>query len=81
VKTDEKILATTELNTRLDQEKFTLAALAGIMAMIGLFLNNTSIVIGTMLISPLLGPIYALTVFVAVSDGKMTVPTGSYGLS
>lgn len=69
----EKILASTESNTRFDQEKFILAAIAGIVAMIGLFLNNAGIIIGAMLISPLLGPIYALAVYVAVGDVKTTV--------
>ncbi len=69
----EKILATTEPNTHFDQEKFILAAIAGVVAMIGLFLNNTGIIIGAMLISPLLGPIYALAVYVAIGDVKTTM--------
>ncbi|HNB03596.1 MAG TPA: TIGR00341 family protein, partial [Methanoregulaceae archaeon] len=54
-------------------KKFILAAIAGIVAMIGLFLNNIGIIIGAMLISPLLGPIYALAIYVAIGDVKTTV--------
>jgi uncharacterized hydrophobic protein (TIGR00341 family) len=69
----EKIIATTEQYTTFDQKKFILAAIAGIVAMIGLFLNNIGIIIGAMLISPLLGPIYALAVYIAIGDVKTTV--------
>jgi uncharacterized hydrophobic protein (TIGR00341 family) len=69
----EKIIATTESSTEFDQEKFILAAIAGIVAMIGLFLNNIGIIIGAMLLSPLLGPIYALAVYVAIGDMKTTL--------
>jgi len=41
--------------------------------MIGLFLNNIGIIIGAMLISPLLGPIYALAVYTAIGDVKTTL--------
>jgi uncharacterized hydrophobic protein (TIGR00341 family) len=43
------------------------------VAMIGLFLNSIGIIIGAMLISPLLGPIYALAVYIAIGDIKTTV--------
>jgi len=69
----EKIIASTESNTEFDQKKFILAAIAGIVAMIGLFLNNIGIIIGAMLISPLLGPIYALAVYTAIGDVKTTL--------
>ena len=41
--------------------------------MVGLFVNNIGIIIGAMLISPLLGPIYALAVYVAIGDVKTTL--------
>jgi uncharacterized hydrophobic protein (TIGR00341 family) len=69
----EKIIATTETYSKFDQNKFILAAIAGIVAIIGLFLNNIGIIIGAMLISPLLGPIYALAVYVAIGDMKTTL--------
>lgn len=69
----EKIIATTESYTEFDQKKFILAAIAGLVAMIGLFMNNIGIIIGAMLISPLLGPIYALAVYVAIGDVKTTL--------
>lgn len=66
----EKILASVEANTVFDMNKVSLAAIAGIVALIGLFLNNVGIIIGAMLISPLLGPIYALAITTAVGDLK-----------
>jgi uncharacterized hydrophobic protein (TIGR00341 family) len=69
----EMILASTEDYSRLDINKVILAAIAGIVALIGLFLNNVGIIIGAMLISPLLGPIYALAISVAIGDRKTTL--------
>lgn len=69
----EKIIATTESYTEFDQKKFILAAIAGLVAMVGLFTNNIGIIIGAMLISPLLGPIYALAVYIAIGDVKTTL--------
>jgi uncharacterized hydrophobic protein (TIGR00341 family) len=69
----EKIIAETESLTEFDQTKFILAAIAGLVALIGLFLNNIGIIIGAMLLSPLLGPIYALAVYVAIGDMKTTL--------
>lgn len=69
----EKIVASIQAYTEIDREKFILAAIAGIVALIGLFLNNVGIIIGAMLLSPLLGPIYALAVTVAIGDIKTTL--------
>jgi uncharacterized hydrophobic protein (TIGR00341 family) len=69
----EKIIAETESYTVFDRNKIILAAIAGLVALIGLFLNNIGIIIGAMLISPLLGPIYALAVYIAIGDIKTTL--------
>ena len=69
----EKILASTESRTEFDRTTFILAAIAGLVALIGLFLNNVGIIIGAMLLSPLLGPIYALAVYTAIGDVRTTV--------
>jgi uncharacterized hydrophobic protein (TIGR00341 family) len=69
----EKIIAATESRTEFDQTTFILAAIAGLVALIGLFLNNIGVIIGAMLLSPLLGPIYALAVYIAIGDVKTTL--------
>jgi uncharacterized hydrophobic protein (TIGR00341 family) len=69
----EKIIASTESYTKFDQNKIILVTIAGLVALIGLFLNNVGIIIGAMLISPLLGPIYALAVYIAIGDVKTTL--------
>lgn len=69
----EKLLATVEDYSTFDKNKVILAAIAGIVALIGLFLNNIGIIIGAMLLSPLLGPIYALAISIAIGNQKATV--------
>jgi hypothetical protein len=80
----EEIIAATESYTEFDQNKIILAAIAGLVALIGLFLNNVGVIIGAMLISPLLGPIYALAVYIAIGDVKnnpaLHRDTGSDGI-
>jgi uncharacterized hydrophobic protein (TIGR00341 family) len=69
----EKIIAATESYAEFDKNKIILAVIAGLVALIGLFLNNVGVIIGAMLISPLLGPIYALAVYIAIGDVKTTL--------
>lgn len=69
----EKILASAENYSTFDINKVILAAIAGIVALIGLFLNNIGIIIGAMLLSPLLGPIYALAISIATGNRQATV--------
>jgi uncharacterized hydrophobic protein (TIGR00341 family) len=64
----EGLVEATEAYTVLDLDKAALAAIAGVVALIGLFLNNVGVIIGAMLISPLLGPIYALAINTAVGN-------------
>jgi uncharacterized hydrophobic protein (TIGR00341 family) len=58
----ERLVEATEPYTVLDLDKAVLAAIAGLVALTGLFLNNVGVIIGAMLISPLLGPIYAFAI-------------------
>ena len=68
----EQLMESAEPHTVLDANKVMLAAIAGVVALIGLFLNNVGIIIGAMLISPLLGPIYAFAVNTATGNsGKV----------
>ncbi|MDH7593850.1 MAG: TIGR00341 family protein [Methanomicrobiales archaeon] len=66
----EKIVSTAEAHTKFDLDRVVLAAIAGLVALIGLFINNVGIIIGAMLLSPLLGPIYALVIYTAIGDIK-----------
>ncbi|MBK5190849.1 MAG: TIGR00341 family protein [Methanosarcinales archaeon] len=66
----EKLIDTTRPHLRLDLSKLALTTIAGIIALMGLFLNNVAIIIGAMLLSPLLGPIYAFTINTAVGKTK-----------
>jgi len=66
----EKLLDSVRMYTKFDIGKLGLTSIAGIIAMIGLFINNIAVVIGAMLLSPLLGPIYAFAINTAVGDVK-----------
>lgn len=66
----EELLESAERHTDLDTSKVLLASIAGVVALIGLFLNNVGIIIGAMLISPLLGPIYAFAVNTSVGNSR-----------
>jgi len=62
----EKLIDETKRYIKLDYGKIILTSIAGIIALTGLFMNNVTVIIGAMLLSPLLGPIYAFAVNTAV---------------
>ncbi|WP_230740966.1 TIGR00341 family protein [Methanooceanicella nereidis] len=59
----EKLLKSEPRTDKLDAQLISLTIMSGIVALIGLFLNNAAIVIGAMVISPLLAPVYALSIY------------------
>lgn len=65
----EKLLDSVKSYERLDTDILSLAAVASIVGLVGLFLNNVGIVIGAMLIAPVIGPIYAFALHSATGDG------------
>lgn len=64
----EKLVGSTRPHVRLDASKIALTSVAGMVALTGLFLDSVAIVIGAMLLSPLLGPIYAFAINTAVGN-------------
>jgi uncharacterized hydrophobic protein (TIGR00341 family) len=66
----EQLIESAEEYANLDINTAALAAIASLVAAIGLFLNNVGIIIGAMLLSPLLGPIYAFAI--GTSTGNRT---------
>lgn len=64
----EKLIGSTRPHVRLDASKIALTSVAGMVALTGLFLDNVAIIIGAMLLSPLLGPIYAFAINTAVGN-------------
>ncbi len=69
----EKLLESAGTYERLDLNLLILAFIAAVVALIGLFLNNIGIIIGSMLLSPLLGPIYAFALNTAVGRGRVVL--------
>jgi uncharacterized hydrophobic protein (TIGR00341 family) len=66
----EKLVNSAGTHIDLDANIIILTAIASFVGLIGLFINNVGIIIGAMLISPLLGPIYAFAISTAVGQGK-----------
>ena len=69
----EKLLESAGTYDRLDLNLLILAGIASVVALIGLFLNNIGIIIGSMLLSPLLGPIYVFALNTAVGRGRVVL--------
>jgi uncharacterized hydrophobic protein (TIGR00341 family) len=66
----EDLLALAPRADILDPELLILTVLSGLIALGGLFLNSVAVIIGAMVISPLLEPIYAGVVFLAYGNMK-----------
>jgi len=64
----EKVLESAREHSRIDNGKIALTSIAGIIALLGLFLDNPVIIIGAMLLSPILGPIYGFAVNTALGQ-------------
>lgn len=62
----EKLLDTVKGYGTLDLEKLSLTSIAGLVALSGLLLDNQTIIIGAMLLSPIMGPIYGFSVYAAL---------------
>ncbi|KUG19117.1 MAG: TIGR00341 family protein [Methanomicrobiaceae archaeon] len=64
----EKLLDSTKPYSRFDTSKIALTSIAGLIALMGLFLDNSVIIIGAMLLSPIIGPIYAFGINITLGQ-------------
>ncbi len=64
----EELVESTRIYASLDYGRVAITSIAGLVALTGLFLNNTAIVIGAMILSPILGPISAFAIMTAVGN-------------
>lgn len=64
----EELVASTRVYASLDYGRVAITSIGGLVALTGLFLNNTAIVIGAMILSPILGPISAFAIMTAVGE-------------
>jgi uncharacterized hydrophobic protein (TIGR00341 family) len=69
----EELILSTKQYSSLDFSKVAPTSIAGLIALTGLFMNNSAIVIGAMLLSPLLGPIYSFAINIAVGKPKNAI--------
>ena len=68
---------TAEAATDTDLPFWAVLLLSGTIALFGLALNATAVVIGAMLVAPLLGPMLGLSLALAVGDGRLAVQTAA----
>jgi len=66
----EKLIDSTKPYQRLGRNKLILTSIAGIVALSGLFLNNSVLIIGAMLLSPILGPILGFAINMALGKAR-----------
>lgn len=69
----EKLMQDTRKYAVLEWSKVTLTTVAALIALSGLFLDNIEIVVGAMLLSPLLGPVYGFAISLGVGKVKSAV--------
>lgn len=62
----EELIDSVKGYAELDLEKVALTSIAGLIALSGLFLDNPVIIIGAMLLSPIIGPIYGFAIYTAL---------------
>jgi uncharacterized hydrophobic protein (TIGR00341 family) len=79
-KTTEEFKTLTEPSVELKKNLLFMIAIASTVALVGLFANNASLVIGAMLLSPLLGPITAFSFNAAVGQPKKMYKAAKSGL-
>jgi len=79
-KTTEEFKTLTEPSVELKTNLVFMIAIASAVALVGLFANNASLVIGAMLLSPLLGPITAFSFNAAVGQPKKMYKAAKSGL-
>lgn len=58
-------------NARIDRNFLVFVLLSGVVATFGMIEDNVAVVIGAMVIAPLLGPVLAFSVAVALGDEKL----------
>ncbi len=68
---------TAEAATDTDLPFWGVLLLSGAIALFGLALNATAVVIGAMLVAPLLGPLLGLSLALAVGDGRLAIQTAA----
>ena len=79
-KITEEFKALTEPSVDLKKPLLFMIIIASSVALVGLFANNASLVIGAMLLSPLLGPITAFSFNAAVGQPKKMYKAAQSGL-
>jgi len=69
----EKVVRSAEASAKLEFDFMALCIVASILSAAGLATNNTVIIVASMLVSPLMGPIVSMTFGAVVLNGRLVV--------
>ncbi|MCK8816122.1 TIGR00341 family protein [Natroniella sulfidigena] len=69
----ETIVTYAKDNSKVDSQLLILAVVAAIIATLGLIIDNTAVIVGSMVIAPVFGPIIAIAVGIVLGDLKLSV--------
>ncbi|MCK8826155.1 TIGR00341 family protein [Natroniella acetigena] len=69
----ETIVTYAKDNSKVDSQFLILAVVAAIIASLGLIIDNTAVIVGSMVIAPVFGPIIAIAVGIVLGDLKLLV--------
>lgn len=70
-RTREEILSDVNTKSAINRDYLVFVILSSIVAAFGMIADNVAVVIGAMVIAPLLGPVLAFSVGVALGDGRL----------
>ncbi len=69
----ETIITYAKDNVKLNSQFIFLAIVAAVIASLGLILDNTPVIVGSMIIAPVFGPIAAIAVGIVLGDFKLLI--------
>ena len=69
----ETIITYAKTNSEVDRQFIFLAVVAAIIASLGLIINNTPVIVGSMVIAPVFGPIAAMAIGIVLGNSKLFI--------
>ncbi|MBM7624529.1 TIGR00341 family protein [Sporohalobacter salinus] len=71
--TRESLVTYASQNSRLDDRFILLAIMSAIVSSLGVILNNVPVIVGSMVIAPVFGPIVAIAIGIVLADFKLMI--------
>mgnify|MGYP006282411139 CR=1 FL=1 len=69
--TRESLITFAQSNSQIDFQYIMLVIVSAIITSLGLILNNVAVIVGSMVIAPMLGPILAITIGIVIGSGQL----------